>query len=152
MVSYRVKPENSELGRDAHHPGQLTPLEKICSARAYAERFHALKPGFLPEDAGAYEVFRLRDTDGEGSEEAHHVIETGLASLADAIAAWTALTGPIPVVIGGGLGKEGQPLVDELSSLLQSRCLKTPPILTASLGSLSQALGTVAVALDKSGR
>lgn len=134
---------------DPDHPGQRVALEKICSAKAFATRFEELKPHFLPIDAGANEVFRLRDAGGEGSAEAHRVIETGLAALADAIAAWTALLGPIPVVIGGGLGKEGAPLVTELTALLAERSYMPAPILTASRGSLSQALGTVAMALDK---
>ncbi|MDD7464627.1 MAG: ROK family protein [Actinomycetaceae bacterium] len=134
---------------DPDHPGERVALEKICSARAFAARFEEIKPQFLPAGAGANEVFRLRESGGEGSEEARYVIESGLAALADAIAGWSALVGPIPVVIGGGLGKEGAPLVAELTALLAERCYTPSPILTASRGSLSQALGTVAVALDK---
>ncbi|MCI5825506.1 MAG: ROK family protein [Arcanobacterium sp.] len=137
------------LTTDPDHPGHRRPLEKICSARAFAERFAALKPGLLPASAGAYEVFRLRESEAEGSEQARYVVRSGLATLADAIASWSSLIGPIPVVIGGGLGKEGTPLVHELTELLAQRCSAPAPILTASRGSLSQALGTVAMATDK---
>lgn len=127
-------------------PGETAPLEQISSAAAFARRIIALDPQLLPKDAGAYEAFRLADT---GNEIARRVVDTGLATLADAIVQWTALIGPIPVVIGGGLGKEGQSLIDTMTALINERAPYAPaPVVTASLGSKSQALGTIAYARD----
>ena len=61
--------------------------------------------------------------------------------------------GAIPIVLGGGLCRGGSLVYDPLRSALDKGCtvMPAPPVLTAALGSSSQALGAAALAFQSHG-
>ena len=61
--------------------------------------------------------------------------------------------GSLPVVLGGGLCKGGSLVYDPLRKGLESGCrvMPAPALLSAALGSSSQALGAAALAFQSHG-
>lgn len=114
------------------------PVEQISSASAIARRSHEL--GLVAADAGAADVYAVAN---RGNAAAQSVIDTAIATLAAATGHLLAGVGPIPVVLGGGLANEGQPLLDHFSSELKNALgiIPVPAVHQAQLGSWSQAQG-----------
>lgn len=123
---------------DPQRQGSLLPLEQVSSASAIAKR--AIEADLVGEDAGAAEVYLLA---GAGNEDAQDIINDAICALAHGIAPALAAFGPIPVVLGGGLANEGDPLCDhlEMELSLALGIIPPPPVMTATLGSRSQVLG-----------
>lgn len=117
---------------------QPIAVEQISSASAIARRGAEL--GLVAADAGAAEVYAVAN---QGNPTAQSVIDTAIATLASATGHVLAGVGPIPVVLGGGLANEGQPLLDHFAAELRTALgiIPTPPVVQAQLGSWSQTQG-----------
>lgn len=86
----------------------------------------------------------------DGDETAAQAISIGLDYLTQAIVWMSYVHGPIPVVIGGGIAKEGPKLLDLINAKLASKfqLLEAPQLYLAKLGSWSQALGAALISAD----
>jgi glucokinase len=122
-------------------------LEQVASAGAIASRY-AQASG--REVAGSREVFEAATA---GDSAAASVIDTALEYLAESLADLSCALGPLPIVIGGGLAKAGEPMVsvlrDKVAELLDVTPM--PTITTATLGASSQIIGAALAALDAAG-
>jgi predicted NBD/HSP70 family sugar kinase len=83
-----------------------------------------------------------------GDPAARRIVETLTATLARGVAAAVVLLDPAAVIIGGGLSRAGDSLLEPLSRHL-GRILPSPPrVLLSSLGSDAVALGAVRLACE----
>lgn len=138
-----------ELGHilvDDPADGSRTVLEQIASASAIARRFAALRPGF-DVARGSFGVLEEVDS---GDPHARAVVDQAVTVLAEALAGAICLTGPMRIIIGGGLSNAGEAFLDPLRTALAQNLVVTPvpPIEAAQLGSWSQCMGAGAMALD----
>ncbi|MDO4665936.1 MAG: ROK family protein [Actinomycetaceae bacterium] len=121
----------------------MRTMEQIASAAAIARRMRATCPGSISEDADARAVFRLAE---HGNAEAERIIATACHELAKVISSALHVLGPMPVIIGGGLSKAGetllQPIRREIAEL--TPILPEVEVRAATLGAHSQVLGAVA--------
>lgn len=126
--------------------GERIVLEQIASAASIARRFAALRPNFDP-DRGSRGVLEELQS---GDPHARTVLDHAVVVLADALAGAICLTGPLQIVIGGGLSNAGAAFLDPLRRALAENLVVTPvPVVEpARLGSWSQCMGAGAQALD----
>ena len=89
-------------------------LEAVASAAAIARRYTELSGHGV---TGAHEVVARRATDAV----ARQVWQEAVEALADALGVVSLLVGPALVVIGGGLSRAGEALVDPLRLALRER-------------------------------
>ncbi|MFC7404801.1 ROK family protein [Georgenia alba] len=136
---------SGEIGQvlvpDPDGPGRVR-LEEIASARGIARRY-AARAG-CPVD-GSREVLRkLEDCDTDALD----AVTTAVALLADTLAAASAVLGPVPVVLGGGLAEGGEAVLAPLRAALGERlpAEAVPPVRTARLGRWAGCLGAAAIA------
>jgi glucokinase len=118
-----------ELG--AGIPGWPGNLEDHCSGRGVCERYEALT-GVRVGDARA--VIALA---AQGDDAATDILESGGASLGNAIGDLVAVLDPAAVVLGGGLGTAPGPLREGLDTAYAGRTGRRPsppPLITARLG------------------
>lgn len=152
-------PWSGEIGQvpvnDPDRLGERVALERIASAAGICRR--ALGLGLIPEGGGAKALQDLaesaRPEDADDAARARAVYESSLGLLADVIAIVVHQVGTVPVVIGGGLSKGGDFILDPIRERLVAGCavVPAPPLLQARLGSASQAMGAAALAFAEAG-
>ena len=141
--------ETAEIGHLAVRPGVPCAcgrdgcLEAVASAAAIARRYTSLSGSPV---AGAHDVAARLGTDAA----ARQVWRDAVEALADALAIVSLLVGPALVVIGGGLSRAGEELLDPLRVLLRERTrLVHPAGVTASvLGDRGGVIGAALLARD----
>jgi glucokinase len=118
-------------------------LEAVASAAAIARHYTALSGRRV---AGAQDVADRLSTDAA----ARQVWQDAVEALADALAIVSLLVGPALVVIGGGLGRAGDALLDPLRVAVRERAhLVQPADVTAStLGDRGGVIGAALLARD----
>jgi glucokinase len=136
-------------------------LEAIASAAAIARRYAArtgrpvatgkdgAQPGAVvePPVTGAEEVVRAART---GDPDAVAVWEQALDALGLALAWVASVLAPEAIVIGGGLSRAGDALLDPLAERMQRRLTfqRVPRLVPAALGDQAGCLGAALLALD----
>lgn len=122
------------------------PLEHLASATGLARRLAERRTYEIAH--GARGVFALAE---QGDPHARCTIDQAVTALADVLAALLCLTGPLAVVVGGGLSKAGEALLAPLRTAVAERLSITPqPSVTRTrLDSWAQCMGAGALALDQ---
>jgi len=118
-------------------------LEAVASAAAIARRYTGLSGNHV---TGAHDVAARLSTDAVARQVWHDAVD----ALADALAVVSLLVGPALVVIGGGLSRAGELLLDPLRVALRQRTtLVHPADVTASaLGDRGGVIGAALLARD----
>ena len=118
-------------------------LEAIASAAAIARRYTERSGHHV---AGAHEVAARRSTD----DDARQVWQEAVEALADALGMVSLLVGPALVVIGGGLSRAGEDLVDPLRLALRERTPVVQPaeVTASTLGDRGGVIGAALLARD----
>ena len=134
-----------------HHPSEIVPLERVASASGIARR--AIDARLLRQGSGAREVEELALSHEDSSHLAQEILSTSMSLLGEVLATVCHQVGAIPLVLGGGLCRGGSLVYDPLRNALDKGCtvMPAPPVLTAALGSSSQALGAAALAFQSHG-
>jgi glucokinase len=141
--------ETAELGHVAVRPGVPCAcgrdgcLEAIASAAAIARRYTGLSGN---EVAGARDVAARLSTDAV----ARQVWQDAVEALADGLGIVSLLVGPALVVIGGGLSRAGERLVDPLRVALRERTPIVHPadVAVSALGDRGGVIGAALLARD----
>ncbi|NMW60312.1 ROK family protein [Mobiluncus mulieris] len=143
-----LTPMPSDGGDMRLTPRAAVPLEQLASAAFTGRRYAALAG--LDTPPGSKAVF-AREREGDAA--AHHVVETGTAALAQALAAMIATLGDLEVIIGGGQSKEGPAYLERLRAATTARLvnLPEPRFSLARFGSRAQLLGAAARVFDHEG-
>ena len=138
------------LGHDVRS-GALAEALWGASASGIARR--AIEAGLLPQGSGAREVEELALSHEDSSHLAQEILSTSMSLLGEVLATVCHQVGAIPLVLGGGLCRGGSLVYDPLRNALDKGCtvMPAPPVLTAALGSSSQALGAAALAFQSHG-
>lgn len=143
-----------EIGHVIVEPGgDLCPcggrgcLETLASASAIARRYTALTG--LKMSAATEVEKRLR----AGDEIAQQVWAEAVAALATALTMTITLLGPEVIVIGGGLSKAGNLLLEPLRTQIAERLTfqRSPKVVAAALGDRAGCMGAAILALDLGG-
>jgi glucokinase len=118
-------------------------LEAIASAAAIARRYTALSGRHV---TGAQDVAARLGTDAV----ARQVWQDAVEALADGLSTVSLLVGPALVVIGGGLSRAGERLVDPLRVALRQRTPIVHPadVATSDLGDRGGVIGAALLARD----
>lgn len=124
--------------------GRRTRLERVAAASAIARRWSDRHPELEPATARSV-VDRAR----AGDRDAEQVLFSALDTLAQALATIVSGVGPLPVVIGGGLGEGGAVVIDTLHESIAHRLgvIPAPPVVPATLGMWAGCLGAAHLAL-----
>ncbi len=141
--------ETAELGHLAVRSGVPCAcgregcLEAVASAAAIARRYTQLSGHPV---TGADEVAALQATDAV----ARQVWQEAVEALADALGMVSLLVGPALVVIGGGLSRAGEDLVDPLRLALRERTPVVHPadVAASALGDRGGVIGAALLARD----
>ena len=118
-------------------------LEAIASAAAIARRYTALSGKHV---TGAHEVAARLDVDAV----AQQVWQDAVEALADAFGVLALVLAPSLVVIGGGLSRAGELLLDPLRVALARRTTLVPPpdVSVSALGERAGVIGASLLARD----
>jgi len=118
-------------------------LEAIASAAAIARRYTALSGDHV---AGAHDVAARLSTDAV----ARQVWQDAVEALADALAIVSLVVGPALVVIGGGLSRAGDGLLNPLRVALRQRTHVVHPadVTASTLGDRGGVIGAALLARD----
>jgi glucokinase len=118
-------------------------LETVASAAAIARRYTALSGHHV---AGADEVASRLGTDSV----ARQVWQDAVEALADGLAVVSLLVGPALVVVGGGLSRAGDALLDPLRVALRERTPVVHPadVTASALGDRGGVVGAALLARD----
>jgi predicted NBD/HSP70 family sugar kinase len=120
------------------------PLESVASADAVVSVARRLG---LTGRLSAKQVF---DSAREGNEAALTAVRREAEHLARAVAALVAVLDPGLVVLGGGIGRNGDLLIGPMERTLRNLLsLPPPPIAISALGDDAVVLGALAIALTK---
>ncbi|MFF0739641.1 ROK family protein [Streptomyces sp. NPDC004111] len=103
-----------------------------------------LPPGTLPQEVAEHVFGRARD----GDPAARWAVEQYAHDLAEGIAALVLTVDPALVVVGGGLSRSGDVLVEPLRRHLDPLCLEPPELAISALGERAVTLGAVRHALN----
>lgn len=141
--------ETAEIGHLAVRPGVPCAcgrdgcLEAVASASAIARRYTALSGHHV---AGADEVASRLGTDSV----ARQVWQDAVEALADGLAVVSLLVGPALVVVGGGLSRAGDALLDPLRVALRERTPVVHPadVTASALGDRGGVVGAALLARD----
>jgi glucokinase len=141
--------ETAEIGHLAARPGVPCAcgrdgcLEAVASASAIARRYTALSGHQV---VGADEVASRLSTDAV----ARQVWQDAVEALADGLAVVSLLVGPALVVIGGGLSRAGDALLDPLRVALRERTPVVHPaeVTASALGDRGGVVGAALLARD----
>ena len=141
--------ETAEIGHVAVRPGIRCAcgrdgcLEAVASASAIARRYSALSGDHV---TGAEEVAARLSTDAD----ARQVWQEAVEALADALGIVSLVVGPALVVIGGGLSRAGELLLDPLRVALRERVTIVHPadVTTSALGDRGGVIGAALLARD----
>jgi glucokinase len=141
--------ETAEIGHVAVRPGVRCAcgrdgcLEAIASAAAIARRYTGLSGNHVP---GARDVAARLSTDAVARE----VWQDAVEALADALGILSLVVGPALVVIGGGLSRAGEALLDPLRVALRERATVVHPadVTASALGDRGGVIGAALLARD----
>jgi glucokinase len=141
--------ESAEIGHLAVRSGVTCAcgrdgcLEAIASASAIARRYGVLTGSQV---SGADEVLARLDSDAV----ARQVWQDAVEALADALAVVSLIVGPALVVIGGGLSRAGEALLDPLRVALRERTHVVHPadVTASALGDRGGVIGAALLARD----
>ncbi len=139
----------AEIGHLAVRPGVRCAcgrdgcLEAVASASAIARRYTALSGEPV---AGAREVAARLGTDAA----ARQVWQDAVDALADGLGILSLVVGPALVVIGGGLGRAGDALLDPLRVALRERptVVEAADVTVSALGDRGGMIGAALLARD----
>jgi glucokinase len=122
-------------------------LETVAAASAIARRY-AVRAGRELDAAGVAKAAL------DGDRLAAQVWQEAVEALASALASYVSLLAPHAVVVGGGLGRAGDQLLDPLRAELAARLTfqPMPELLQARLGSMAGCLGAGLLAHRLRGR
>ena len=128
-------PHGAKVGRRGALEGALGASGVVAVARA-----EGMKPPLTPK--------RIFDAAREGSPAAERVVRTVATRIALAVAAVVSVVDPELVILGGGVGRNGdlllEPVVEELRALSPFR----PRLEVSALGEDAELVGAVSMALD----
>ncbi len=141
--------ETAEIGHLAVRTGARCAcgrdgcLEAIASAAAIARRYTGLSGSHV---IGARDVAARLSTDAVAQQVWHDAVE----ALADGLGIVSLLVGPALVVIGGGLSRAGEGLLDPLRVALRQRTPVVHPadVTVSALGDRSGVIGAALLARD----
>ncbi|NUR05772.1 MAG: ROK family protein [Nocardioidaceae bacterium] len=141
--------ETSEIGHLAVRPGPRCAcgrdgcLEAIASASAIARRYTGLSG---EQVTGAGDVAARLGTDAT----ARQVWQEAVEALADALGVLSLVVGPALVVIGGGLSRAGDALLDPLRVAVRDRATVVQPaeVTVSTLGDRGGVVGAALLARD----
>jgi glucokinase len=141
--------ETAEIGHLSVRPGVPCAcgrdgcLEAVASAAAIARRYSALSGSPV---TGASEVAARLSTDAV----ARQVWQEAVEALADGLGMCSLLVGPALVVIGGGLSRAGDALLDPLQVELRQRTPVVHPadVTASALGDRGGVIGAALLARD----
>lgn len=148
-------PWAGEIGQTAiAHPDDLDtiiPMEQVCSAAGIAKR--AITAGLVPPGSGAKAVQDLAESSHPGAKKARNIQRTALLTTGRIIGIVLHQIGNIPVVIGGGLSKGGDAILDTIREGIASAStiFPAPTVMAATLGSKSQTMGAATLAFNVAG-
>lgn len=125
--------------------GSTDRLERVAAASAIGRRYAEARA-----DGTAVPTDVVVDRARTGDELAERIVFSALDTLAQALATVISSTGPIPIVIGGGLADGGALVLDALTESLGFHLgvIPSPPVLAAALGSWAGCRGAALLALD----
>lgn len=136
-------------------PGGLGPLEAMIGADAIATLARETvrrQPGrlrtLLRDAADERDVSPVFTCADGGDPTALGIVDEIAARFARGLAPLFLLLDPDIVVIGGGVSRGGQVLLDAVQRHLRSRTLLPPRVVLSTLGDTSVAVGAVRLALD----
>ncbi|WP_433518867.1 ROK family protein [Nonomuraea sp. CA-143628] len=126
--------------------GEIGALPLIGWHRApvHLTGFQGLPPGTAPQDAAA-QVFAAARS---GDSAALWAVDQYARDLAEGIAALVLTVDPELVVIGGGVSRSGNVLLEPVRRHLDPFCLEPPVVAISDLGEQAAVLGAVRRALD----
>lgn len=128
--------------------GASDRLERVAAASAIGRRYGEALPagGAVPTDV-------VVDRARRGDELAERIVFSALDTLAQALATVISSTGPVPVVIGGGLSDGGSLVLDGLAESLRFHLgvIPAPPVVPAVLGAWAGCRGAALLALEPQG-
>jgi glucokinase len=141
--------ETAEIGHVAVRPGIRCAcgrdgcLEAVASAAAIARRYTGLSGNDV---SGAHDVVERLRTDTI----ARQVWQEAVEALADALGILSLVVGPALVVIGGGLSRAGDRLLDPLRVALRERATVVQPadVAVSVLGDRGGVIGAALLARD----
>nr|WP_249416566.1 ROK family transcriptional regulator [Streptomyces sp. TS71-3] len=138
--------EERTAGRAAYSTSTVPrgPMEDAVSADAVVRLAHALgmPAGTIRTAKDVFAAARAGDA------VARAVVEREAARLAHAVAALSAVLDPELVVLGGGVGRNGDLLLGPLRRTLHSLTPLRPRVVSSTLGDDAVLLGAVALAAD----
>ncbi|MFB9533354.1 ROK family transcriptional regulator [Nonomuraea roseola] len=131
-------------GRGAAGEIGALPLVGWHRAPSHLTAYEGLPPGTQPEEAAAFVFARART----GDLAAQHSVDQYAHDLAEGIAAVVLTVDPDLVVIGGGVSRSGDVLLEPLRRHLDPLCLEPPALAISSLGDQAVVQGAVRHALN----
>lgn len=120
------------------------PLVGWHRAPSHLTGYPGLPPGTAPEQAAAIVFADARN----GDPAARWAVEQYAHDLAEGIAAVVLTVDPDLVVLGGGVSRSGDVLLEPLRRHLDPLCLEPPTLAVSTLGDQAVVLGAVRRALD----
>ncbi|NUS03151.1 MAG: ROK family protein [Nonomuraea sp.] len=120
------------------------PLVGWHRAPSHLAGFPGLPPGTAPEEVAGLVFAAARQGDPAG----RWAVEQYAHDLAEGIAALVLTLDPDLVVIGGGVSRSGDVLLEPLRRHLDPLCLEPPELAVSTLGDQAVVLGAVRHALD----
>lgn len=132
--------------------GDYGPLEQVASGKGMEDYAQAQRKNYpdttLTNEARADEIFAAAEA-GDGL--AKHVIQRAIDYLSFAIANMVTLLNPDVVIIGGGVARAGDPLIDQIQAGVNRLSPMQCDITSAALGEDAAAYGSAATVLLKAG-
>jgi predicted NBD/HSP70 family sugar kinase len=134
----------------------LGPFEHACGGSAYARhgREAANRPGgrrlleLAAGDPAAVDAEMIFRAASEGDPPSKRIVEELVARLAEGVAAATVVLDPDTVILGGGLSRAGDALLEPLVRHLRELVPVPPRVVLSGLGEESVALGAVRLAIQ----
>ncbi|WP_214322470.1 ROK family transcriptional regulator [Nonomuraea sediminis] len=121
------------------------PLLGWHRAPSHLTGFPGLPEGTAPEDAAAFVFGRAR----AGDPAAHQAVDGFAKELSEGVAALVLTVDPDLVVLGGGISRSGDVLLEPLRRHLDPYCLEPPALSVSTLGDQAVVLGAVRHALNQ---
>jgi predicted NBD/HSP70 family sugar kinase len=131
----------------ANAAGEIGALPQVGWIRAqeHLSNWPGLPDGIDSVDAAGYVFAAARD----GDRKALAAVRRYVKDMAVGAAALVLTLDPELVVLGGGFSRSADVLIQPFRKELDKLCIRTPEVLTSSLGDESVALGAVKFALDR---
>lgn len=139
---------NGQLHRGfAQAAGEIGALPELGWIRApeHLRSWTGAPAGTDPDDLAGYVFAAAR----EGDRQALSIVRRYARDLALGAAALVLALDPQLVVLGGGFSRSADVLLEPLRREIDKRCIRTPEVLTSTLGDESVALGAIKLALEQ---